>query len=570
MKRISDQTGIRVVGPNCNGIYNANARLSIGFNTAHSKRIQPGDIAIFSHSGALFDAMVGQLATLGAGLSVFASSGNEADLDLLDYVEYAIAEPKTRVVALLLDSLSDGDRFRRLADRLRHADKHLVVLKIGTSVIGAQAAVAHSSRMAASGAAYAALFEAAGVPAVSSIESLMTSAALLSRYGKANGGLAALSSSGAGGSLLADLAAKYGVPLATLGDPTRAALTRLTRFSQAANPTDMGNFQGVTGREDVPSLIAADPAVGALMALVQSFHLGAHPLIKPFTMARGNSGKPFVVVAPGGFPAEERDQYVAGGLSILGDTEATMQGMAALLMPARAYPEPAAPPRMTPAADEPLFRSRRLLTEPESLSLLRRFGLDTVATHVCKDAEEAVVAANDLGWPVVVKAVVQGVAHKSDLGFVHVGVENAEALREICASFAQPATVAVQAMVHGKLEAIAGITKAAGVGTLLLAGLGGINAEALSAATLWPIPTTRADIEAKLAASALGRILTSPRWNDAASHTAFVEALLALQSLALWAGAAIDSVDVNPLLLGNGRAIAVDALIVPSPKETKL
>jgi len=153
---------------------------------------------------------------------------------------------------------------------------------------------------------------------------------------------------------------------------------------------------------------------------------------------------------------------------------------------------------------------------------------------------------------------------------VHVGVENADALRALYASFAAPATVAIQAMVHGKLEAIAGINRAAGVGPVLLAGLGGIYAEALSAVTLWPIPTTRADIEAKLAASALGRILTSPRWTDAASHTAFVDALLALQSMALWAGEIIESVDINPLLLGNGRAIAVDALIVPTQKDAKI
>ena len=109
------EAGIRIVGPNCNGIYNAHHPVSIGFNTSHAKRQPPGGISIFSHSGALFDAMAGRLAMLGAGLSLFASAGNEADLSVLDYMEYAIGHAPTRVIALLIDSLADGPRFRRLA-----------------------------------------------------------------------------------------------------------------------------------------------------------------------------------------------------------------------------------------------------------------------------------------------------------------------------------------------------------------------------------------------------------------------------------------------------------------------
>jgi acetate---CoA ligase (ADP-forming) len=115
LQRVAREEGIRIVGPNCNGIYNAHHPLSVGFNTSHAKRQTPGGISIFSHSGALFDAMAGRLAILGAGLSLFASAGNEADMSVLDYMEYGIGHAPTRVIALLIDSLEDGLRFRRLA-----------------------------------------------------------------------------------------------------------------------------------------------------------------------------------------------------------------------------------------------------------------------------------------------------------------------------------------------------------------------------------------------------------------------------------------------------------------------
>ena len=115
LQHIAPKKGIRIVGPNCNGIYNAHHPVSIGFNTSHAKRQTPGGVSIFSHSGALFDAMAGRLAMVGEGLALFASAGNEADMSVLDYMEYAITHEPTKVIALLIDSLADGRRFRALA-----------------------------------------------------------------------------------------------------------------------------------------------------------------------------------------------------------------------------------------------------------------------------------------------------------------------------------------------------------------------------------------------------------------------------------------------------------------------
>src|SRR3954468_13955804 len=258
----SQEEGIRIVGPNCNGVYNAHLPLSVGFNTSHAKRQAAGGVSIFSHSGALFDAMAGRLAMLppglGAGLSLFASAGNEADMSVLDYMEYGISHPPTRVIALLIDSLDDGPRFRRLALAAYAAGKPVVALKIGGSEAGAAAAVAHSSRLAGDDASYRALFAASGVATVFTLEGLMTAAALLDRYGRCPGALGALSTSGAGASLIADRCAVLGVPLAALGRETYEAIDRQKLFSRIGNPLDLGIFGGMRQSGSVPGLLMND------------------------------------------------------------------------------------------------------------------------------------------------------------------------------------------------------------------------------------------------------------------------------------------------------------------------
>ncbi|HEY0183973.1 MAG TPA: acetate--CoA ligase family protein [Rhodopila sp.] len=558
LQRVAREEGIRIVGPNCNGVYNAHLPLSVGFNTSHAKRQTPGGISIFSHSGALFDAMAGRLAMLGAGLSLFASAGNEADMSVLDYLEYGIAHAQTRVIALLIDSLDDGPRFRRLALAARAAGKHVVALKIGGSEAGAAAAVAHSSRMAGDDAAYHALFAASGVATVKTLEGLMTAAALLDRYGSCPGKLGSLSTSGAGASLIADRCEALGVPLATLTPETYAAIDAQKLFSRIGNPLDMGIFGGMRRSADVPSLLMSDPGVSVGLALVHSMNpWQGDPYRAAMARAREISNKPLLVVTPGGMPEAERQTYLARGIDVFTETDILLEAIGALmtappeLLADVVYPAPPALPA-------------RQLTEPESLRLLAGYGVSTVPTIECDSAADAIAAATRLGYPVVLKGVAEGVAHKSDLGLVHVGLRDPDAVaRAFDATGCQH--VVVQAMVSGDLEAIAGVTRADGVGLVLIAGLGGIFAEALHDVATFPLPVSRSFIETTLAKGSLGRVLSSPRWQHPHANVAFVDLLMSLQEAALALGDALQAIDINPVILGVAGAVAVDALVVPSP-----
>jgi len=557
LQRIATEAGIRIVGPNCNGMYNAHFPVSVGFNTSHAKRQAPGGISIFSHSGALFDAMAGRLAMLGAGLSLFASAGNEADLSVLDYMEYALTHEPTRVIALLIDSLDDGPRFRRLALAAHAAGKPVVALKIGGSAAGAAAAVAHSSRLAGDDAAYHALFRASGVATVRTLEGLMTAAALLDRYGRRPGALGALSTSGAGASLIADRCEALGVPLAQLAPETVDAIDSHKMFSRIGNPLDLGIFGGMRKSAEVPKLLMTDPSVSVTLALVHSMNpWQGDPYRAAMGAAREASGVPLLLVTPGGLPEAERDTYRRMGIDTFTDTDILLEGIGAMMAP-----EPDVVNTTPPAAPPTL--PNRALTEPESLRLLAGFGVRTVPTVECASATEATEAAARLGYPVVLKGVAEGVAHKSDLGLVHVGLRDVGAVATAYTATGC-AQVVVQAMVRGELEAIAGVARSDGVGLVLIAGLGGIFAEALHDTVTLPIPSSRAAIEAAVSGGSLGRVLASPRWKFPDAGAAFIDLLLALQDAALALGDRLQAIDLNPVILGTSGAVAVDGLVVPA------
>jgi acetate---CoA ligase (ADP-forming) len=238
-------SGMRIVGPNTNGILNATDRLSLGYNTSHGDPLYPGPVSIAAHSGALFNAIAPRLRRFGVGLSKFVPVGNEADLDMLDFLEFFIADEATGVIGLIIEGLSDGDRLRALAADARAAGKPIVALKLGRSAAGAGATVAHSSRLAGSARAYAALLRECRITTVPTIEAMAGGCALLAGRGPHPGdpSLVCVTSTGGGGSLLADYAMDYGIPLAGTANGTwsggaAAAIASFAGAGPICNPID--------------------------------------------------------------------------------------------------------------------------------------------------------------------------------------------------------------------------------------------------------------------------------------------------------------------------------------------
>jgi len=550
------RTGLILLGPNCNGFYSPHHRLSLGFNSAHAEAITPGNVAILSHSGALFESMWRRLDSLGVGLSCFVSLGNEATTDVLDVMDDQVAQAETKVIGLLIDALPDGMRFAGLAQRAAEAGKSVVVLKLGRSTVGSDAATAHSSRLVGDEAAYDALFRAWGVATARTLEGFVTALGLLSRFGQQAGGLAAISTSGAGGALIADVADRHGVPFAKYGEGVRNRLAPLIRFSDLANPTDLGVFAGVPAYGEIVPAIADDPRVGAMLFQTHAVHGQATKLFGALRESQARTRKPHILLAPGGLPQADVAAAMEAGLVLLTETDTAIQALGAVLAPRATpaalaqVPQPLAPP------------GARSVSEQQSLELLAGFGIRVVPAIACDDLEACAAAAECLGWPIVLKSAAEGVSHKSDFGLVRVGVADLRDLRAAYADMGAPPRLLVQPVIRGDLEIILGVSYQAGSGFTLVAGLGGVFAEALQLTTKWALPVSQMELYRGLKASALGRILTSPRWRIPGTMEAVVLALAGLQDFAAAAGAWLEAVDINPLIATADGLIAVDALVV--------
>lgn len=570
--------GLRIVGPNTNGILNLSARLSLGYNAAHAQRFEPGTISVVSHSGALMDGIARRVYRAGGGLSKFVAAGNEADLNMLDFLEYLIDDETTRVIGLVIEALSDGPRFRSLAGKAKRAGKPIVGLKIGRSSSGADATLAHSSRLAGSARAYQALFQDAGVASVLTVEALAGACALLAaKHEFSDQRLVCVTTSGAGGAILADFAAERCMPLAGKGkglweDAAAGEFAGLPTVAAIRNPIDMGSLGDWRLLDPVFEALERFGIEGPTLVYA---HIGAAPgmdfqLADALIQRNIRCPSPVLVLAPGGLHAEVEAHYSRGGIPVFHDTAACFDTLQCWYQ-AFAAAAPIEEAGSTAASDDcggtasvigELLRGRNgILSEARSAEVLRRSGVPMVANRVVHSPDEALQAAAAFAYPVVLKALVPGIAHKNHHALVALGLGDAAALAQAYDAMAARASALghskvpclVQPMVQGKAELIVGVSHEAPLGHFLLAGLGGIHAEMFDQVTLFPIPSSRAALHRGIESARLGRL---------APVEDIVTVLEALQALVLAHPGIIESVDVNPLLVSENGCVAVDALIV--------
>ena len=552
--------GLRLVGPNTNGILSTGDRLSLGYNASHAERFAPGNVSFVSHSGALMDGIARRLYGAGGALSKFIAAGNEADLGLLDYLEFLIDDESTAVIGLVIEALSDGPRFLRLC---RASAKPIVALKLGRSALGAEATLAHSSRLAGSARAYEALFREAGVSTVKTVEALAGGCALLSTKAKTEDKrMVCVTTSGAGGAILADFAAERGMPLAGRrnGDWEEAVardIARMTTLGPVRNPIDMGSVGPDWSQlADIFASLERNGIEGPTVAYAHSAPApGWDENMADALIARNRRcAAPVVVLAPGGLKSELEQRYRAGGVPVHYDTTTCFDSLRCWYRSSTA--STGEPPSRLKSPVE-IRKKGAFLNEAESAAVLRQAGVPMVRSEQVSFLDEAKAAAAALGYPVVLKALVQGVAHKARQGFVAVGISDAAALERAFDSMSsrmkEKAPFLVQPMVSASAELIVGVSREAPLGHFLVFGLGGVHAEALDQASLLPVPAAPAAIRACIAASPLARI---------APAEDLARILEGLQALVLDHADRIDSIDVNPLLVTGERCVAVDALIV--------
>lgn len=598
IRAIARETGMRILGPNTNGVWNASDKVSLGFNTSHGDPMTPGEpgkaISIVAHSGALFNSIAPCLRRYGVGFSKFAPVGNEADIDMLEVFDFLIDDPATGCIGLVVEGLPDAARFRALAARAYRAGKPVIALKLGRSQAGAQAALAHSSRLAGSARAYAALFAECGVAAVSSIETMAGAAALLMGCERmdlsGDPGLVCVTTTGGGGSLLADHAADRGLPLAGGDDGLwrGKAADVIATFDGAGlirNPVDGGNLVGWKRLAPLLEAADADGQRGPGLLYAHMLPMEANDLLVADTLIarKARTGAPLAVVSPGGLRPRVDAHYRAHGAVVFDDLATCFDALAAfydsMAFDADDLIEPAHEERAFDADVEARLREMigaaapgGFLAEDESAAILRLAGVAMVESVATDDALGARAAAARLGFPIALKGLAPGVAHKNDAGLVHLGLREEAAVAAAYEDLARKLAglgggrVIAQPMAPAKAELILGVAHEDGLGHFLVLGLGGLHAELLDSVTLIPVFASRARIADMVEGSLAGELAARVCAEHAQARCSdIVNALVALRDLVRACGTQIASIDVNPLLIGPQACVAVDALVTRAP-----
>ncbi len=242
LRDIARETGIRLVGPNCIGIINFHDQVAASFVSGlEMEKILPGGIALVVQSGGIGNTVLTRANDRSIGLSHFVSSGNELDLEAADFLEFFLSDENTRAIAFLLEDLKDPRKFSHWAEKARKAGKPIVVLKVGRSERGRQAASSHTGAISRADSFYEALFRQRDICRVADIDELFEVGNLFAKFGTAGGNRAAiLSTSGGSGALLADLAADHRIDLPMPSPPTRNLLKDwVPAVSAIANPMDI-------------------------------------------------------------------------------------------------------------------------------------------------------------------------------------------------------------------------------------------------------------------------------------------------------------------------------------------
>ncbi|OUM03830.1 CoA-binding protein [Variovorax sp. JS1663] len=578
------RTGLLVCGPNCLGLANLHAGISL-YSAPLPEPLVRGGVAIASHSGSGCIALAG---TGRFGLSHLVSVGNAAVLDVDDYLGFFADDPHTQVAALFMESVRHPQRFLRAAARMRAAGKPVVVLKVGRSAEGAAATAAHTGSLAGSHAAAAAFFRRAGVVLVEDMDEMVETCALLAEATRrpAGDGVAVINVSGGEVALTCDLAQAAGLRFAALQPATLSALRDcLPPFATPGNPLDATGAavfdMRMYGRA-IDALLA-DPGV-SLLGVSQDCPVGMgekaaanyRAIAETTAAAAARSDKPLVFYSNvgGGLHAHTIEPLRGSGVAALQGARAALLAMRHFIDWHRWQPVATAQAalRADPGWAERLATGRPL-AEHEAKRFLADHGLPVTREARAADAQAAAQRAADIGFPVAMKIDSPDIPHKTEAGGVRLHLrdeaEVREAFHRMMATVRErmPAAridgVLVQEMVQGGVEMIAGLTRQPPFGQAIVAGAGGVLVELLRDSALDLSPLNAEAAQALVASTRAARLLAGFRGAAPADRAAFEGLLVRLSQIGAAYAQHIEAIDLNPVtVLAAGHGVRVlDALI---------
>jgi acyl-CoA synthetase (NDP forming) len=569
--------GIRLLGPNCLGFVNYVDRAPL-WTTQLRRPMTDQTIAIVSQSGATAGQLVQFAYQQRVGFTHMISTGNEADVDIADAIDFLAGEPSVRAIGVFMESARRPEAFTAAVLKAQAVGKPIVVLKVGTSEAAAKAAQAHTGSLVGDDRVFSALCHRLGVPRVRSMEDLVSVADLIARVGPLEAdGLALVGMSGGMCEIAVDQAEREGVPIPTLQPQTLARLREvLPEFATPNNPLDVtgGAMLKPEFLELALTTIAKDPAVGLVAQLFDAppkketagvgrtflGHVGAG-------FAAG--GKPAIMLSHNFVPVSGDARELAEEAGITYSGAGLAHGMTAighLMAWSRSRRSPA-------RAHSPARRvEARPVSEREVLAHLAAHNVPIVPGVITTTAEEAVQEAAKYGVPVVLKIASADIQHKTEVGGVSLNVSGAQAVRSAWESMSAKVRMArpdaniqgivVSPMRERGVELFVGTMRDPQWGPVLAVGLGGIFVEVLRDTSLRLLPVSADEVLEMFKELRGGALLDGFRGAPAVNRAAAAKVIAAIGTAALALGDDLVSLEVNPLLAVGDRVEALDGLTV--------
>jgi len=577
--QIARQSGIRVIGPNCLGLIAPSNNLNASFAGDLPKR---GAIGYLSQSGALVSAILDMANDSGIGFSKLISIGNKADVDELDLITALADDPDTKVIAGYLESISDGDSFVNLAEKISH-DKPIILMKSGGTGAGAKAASSHTGSLAGSETAYETVFKRAGIIRCFSIKSQFDFAQAFATQPLPGGSrVAVITNAGGPGIMAADAIERQRLDFARFTEETERKLTaNLPVAANVHNPVDVLGDALADRYELAINTVIDDPNVDVVLILLtpQAMTEAAATAKAVVKIAREKPQKTILACFMGGgkvakavqvLRQNEIPQYDSPESAVL-TTKLMVEYVRWRSRPKRVVKLfPVNRRKVETIIGKHLRHQMREIGETEAKEVLEAYGFVTPKGYLATTAEQAAGIAQQVGYPVVMKIWSPDILHKSDVGGVRLGLKNDS---EVMDAFdlmmyripkkmpeAHILGVLVQQMCTGGKEVILGMNRDPHFGPLMMFGMGGTMVEVLKDVSFYLAPLTAEEAKQMLITTRTYKMLQGVRGEEGVDIDAIAEGLQRLSQL-VTEFPQIQELDINPFVVGpeGTRPIAVDA-----------
>ena len=558
---------LTICGPNCIGFANLHDRTALwGGSTIGSMR--PGTISLVAQSGSPLIALGTDLRSFGCRFLV--NTGNEADVDVAEMIDYFARDPGTRVIACYLEQVRRPAQFMAALRSASRARKPVVAIKGGRSSAGRDAAAAHTASLAGSTEVYDAVFRQSGVVIARAFDEWLNALALLEIYPEINANrLTVVTGSGGCMVMAADTAEATGVPLADLDARTRKRLRAiLPSFVDIRNPLDL-SYVGLNSldiTEQTLEALATNPSTDILCVYLPIPNTDVAAAV---VRVAANVQKPVLVsLANAAQPVSNEFLEILrlGKVPLLFGTRPTFEAIASIRRPIGRSASPAS--RTSSTSQEAVALLDRIASngggsESEAKQLLGVYGIPIPDGQICRSAAAAGRTASALGFPVAVKIAGRGIAHKAEVGGVALGIqtvaETKRAYRHVVSSVKSHSPeseidgVLVERQVSSGNEAFVGFRCDPEFGPVLLFGSGGANVEAERdvVVRLLPVP-----------ASAAREMIAETKLARHTQNDALVDLICTVATMAATLSGRIDTLEINPVIVRPDGVVAVDALMV--------